>query len=106
ADLSAAERRYVELARAIAAEPKVILLDEPAAGLAEAEKAGLRGALREIAARGTGIIVVDHGMSFLLPLASRVVCLDAGRVIAAGTPEGVAADPSVRRDYLGGSVAA
>jgi len=101
ADLSAAERRRVELARALVAEPKVILLDEPAAGLSDVEKTGLRAALREIAARGVGIVVVDHGMPFLMALASRVVCLDAGRVIAGGTPAEVAADPEVRRAYLG-----
>jgi len=79
----------------------VILLDEPAAGLSDAEKAALRSALREIAARGIAIVVVDHGMPFLIPLASRVVCLDAGRVIAAGAPADVIADPEVRRAYLG-----
>ena len=101
ADLSAAERRRVELARALVAEPKVMLLDEPAAGLADAEKTVLRAALREIAARGIAIVVVDHGMPFLMPLASRIVCLDAGRVIAAGTPAEIVADPEVRRAYLG-----
>jgi len=101
ADLSAAERRRVELARALVASPKVILLDEPAAGLSDAEKTGLRAALREIAARGVGIVIVDHGMPFLMPLASRVVCLDAGRIIAAGTPAEVVADPLVRQAYLG-----
>jgi branched-chain amino acid transport system permease protein len=106
ADLSPAERRRVELARALVAEPRVILLDEPAAGLSDAEKAALRAALREIAARGIAIIVVDHGMPFLIPLASRVVCLDAGRVIAAGTPSEVVADPEVRRAYLGAGAVA
>ena len=101
ADLAPAERRRVELARALVAEPRAILLDEPAAGLADSEKAALRAALREIAARGIAIVVVDHGMPFLIPLASRVVCLDAGRVIAAGTPAEVVADPEVRRAYLG-----
>jgi branched-chain amino acid transport system permease protein len=105
-ELSAAERRWVELARALAAEPKVILLDEPAAGLSDSEKAALRASLREIAARGIGIVLVDHGMPFLMPLASRVVCLDAGRVIAAGTPAEVAANPEVRRAYLGVGAAA
>ena len=79
----------------------MILLDEPTAGLSDGEKTGLRAALRAIAARGIGIVLVDHGMPFLMPLASRVVCLDAGHVIAAGTPAEVAADPDVRRAYLG-----
>jgi branched-chain amino acid transport system permease protein len=105
-DLSAAERRRVELARALVANPKVILLDEPAAGLSEAEKAALHSALRETAARGIGIIIVDHGMPFLMPLARRVICLDAGRIIAGGTPAEVAAHPEVRRAYLGAGTAA
>jgi branched-chain amino acid transport system permease protein len=105
ADLSAAERRRVELARALVAEPKVILLDEPAAGLSDAEKASLRAALREVAAGGIGLVIVDHGMPFLMPLASRVICLDAGRTIAAGTPAEVTADPEVRRAYLGAGAA-
>jgi branched-chain amino acid transport system permease protein len=106
AELAAAERRLVELARALASDPKVILLDEPAAGLSDAEKATLRTALRGVAARGIGIVVVDHGMPFLLPLAKRVICLDAGRIIAAGTPGEIAAEPEVRRAYLGGALAA
>lgn len=101
ADLAPAERRRVELARALVAEPRVILLDEPAAGLSDSEKAALRTALREVAARGIAIVIVDHGMPFLMPLASRIVCLDAGRVIAAGTPAEVNADAEVRRAYLG-----
>ena len=106
ADLSSAERRRVELARALVAEPKVMLLDEPAAGLSDAEKTALRAALRGIAARGVAIIVVDHGMPFLMPLASRIVCLDAGRVIAGGSPAEIVADPEVRRAYLGAGAAA
>ncbi|MCW5770749.1 MAG: branched-chain amino acid ABC transporter ATP-binding protein/permease [Rhodospirillaceae bacterium] len=100
-DLTTAERRRVELARAIVAEPKAILLDEPAAGLSDAEKLALRTSLRELAARGIGILIVDHGMPFLLSLAHRVICLDAGRIVAAGTPAEVAAHPDVRRAYLG-----
>jgi branched-chain amino acid transport system permease protein len=106
AELAAAERRLVELARALVADPKVILLDEPAAGLSDAEKTSLRTVLRGVAARGIGIVIVDHGMPFLLPLAKRVICLDAGRIIAAGTPEEIAAEPEVRRAYLGGALAA
>jgi len=103
ADLGTSERRLVELARALVAEPKVMLLDEPAAGLSEAEKHALQSLLRGLAARGIGIVIVDHGMPFLLPLADRVVCLDAGAILAAGTPQEVAADPAVRRAYLGGA---
>jgi branched-chain amino acid transport system permease protein len=105
-DLTASERRKVELARALVSAPKVLLLDEPGAGLSDTEKSALRVALRELAARGIAVILVDHGMPFLLPLAHRVVCLDAGRVIAMGGPAEVVADPAVRRAYLGGAPAA
>jgi len=102
ADLGAAERLRVELARALVSEPKVLLLDEPAAGLSDMEKHALQALLRQVAARGIGIVVVDHGMPFLLPLADRVICLDAGTVLAAGPPHDVVADPAVRAAYLGG----
>lgn len=103
ADLGAAARQRVELARALVAEPKLLLLDEPAAGLTDMEKGALQLLLRQTAARGIGIVVVDHGMPFLLPLADRVVCLDAGTVLAAGPPRDVVADPAVRAAYLGGA---
>ncbi|MBS1830695.1 MAG: metal-dependent hydrolase, partial [Acidobacteria bacterium] len=78
-------------------------LDEPAAGLSDLEKHALQSLLRQVAARGIGIIVVDHGMPFLLPLADRVVCLDAGTILAAGPPQAVVNDPTVRAAYLGGA---
>ena len=101
ADLPAALRRRVELARALARQPAVLLLDEPAAGLTDAEKADLAGHLRAIAALGTALLVVEHDMGFLLPLAGHVLCLDQGRTLYDGPPDGVRNDPAVVAAYLG-----
>ncbi|TWA67639.1 amino acid/amide ABC transporter membrane protein 2 (HAAT family) /amino acid/amide ABC transporter ATP-binding protein 1 (HAAT family) [Azospirillum baldaniorum] len=101
AGLPAALRRRVELARALARQPAVLLLDEPAAGLTDGEKAELAGHLHAIAATGTALLVVEHDMGFLLPLAGHVLCLDQGRPLYAGPPEGVRSDPAVVAAYLG-----
>jgi branched-chain amino acid transport system permease protein len=101
AALSLAEARRVELARALIGAPAAILLDEPGSGLSLAERAALAAAIRHWAGRGFAFLIVDHNMEFLLPLAARVVCLDAGRILATGTPAEIARDPAVRRLYLG-----
>ncbi|SMH60374.1 branched-chain amino acid ABC transporter ATP-binding protein/permease [Azospirillum agricola] len=101
-DLPAASRRRVELARALARRPSVLLLDEPAAGLTDSEKADLAVRLRALAAEGVALLVVEHDMGFLLPLAGRVVCLDRGRTLYEGPPEGVRSDAAVVAAYLGG----
>ena len=77
------------------------MLDEPAAGLTAAEQEDLATRLRAIADEGVALVVVEHNMPFLLALAGRLVCLDAGRVIAEGTPDAVRADPAVVDAYLG-----
>ncbi|CAO3430168.1 ABC transporter, permease protein 2 (cluster 4, leucine/isoleucine/valine/benzoate) / ABC transporter, ATP-binding protein 1 (cluster 4, leucine/isoleucine/valine/benzoate) [Azospirillum doebereinerae] len=100
-DLPAASRRRVELARALARRPAVLLLDEPAAGLTDAEKADLAARLRALAAEGTALLVVEHDMGFLLPLAGWVLCLDRGRRLYEGPPEGVRRDAAVVAAYLG-----
>ncbi|MCG5244289.1 ABC transporter ATP-binding protein, partial [Azospirillum doebereinerae] len=94
-------RRRVELARALARRPAVLLLDEPAAGLTDAEKTDLAARLRALAAEGTALLVVEHDMGFLLPLAGRVLCLDRGRPLYEGPPEGVRRDAAVIAAYLG-----
>ena len=94
-------RRRVEIARALALSPRILLLDEPAAGLSTGERASLATLLRTLAREGIAIVVVDHAMDFLLPLADRVACLDAGRLIALGRPEAVRRDPAVIAAYLG-----
>lgn len=106
ASLGASELKLLDIARALAAGPDALILDEPAAGLTAPERSALAGLLRSLADSGLAVLVVDHGMDFLLPLADRLVCLDAGRVIAAGSPEAVRHDPAVIAAYLGPRVPA
>ena len=96
-------RSTVELARALARQPLVMLLDEPAAGLTEAEQADLARRLRATADTGTAVLIVEHNMPFLLPLADRILCLDEGRTIAEDTPASIRRDPAVITAYLGTS---
>jgi branched-chain amino acid transport system ATP-binding protein len=94
--------RLIEVARALATRPKVLLLDEPAAGLDhdETEKLGL--ALRKVAsARSVGILLVEHDLELVLSLSERVYVLDFGGIIAKGTPQEIRTDASVRTAYLG-----
>jgi ABC-type branched-subunit amino acid transport system ATPase component len=95
--------RLLELARALAGEPKVLLLDEPSAGLNDAETASLATLLREVRAAGNTLVVVDHKIDFLDALCDRLVVLELGRVIARGRPDEVWRDARVISAYLGGS---
>ncbi|MEQ8584780.1 MAG: ATP-binding cassette domain-containing protein [Thalassobaculaceae bacterium] len=99
--LGPAARRRLDIARALAAGPSVLLLDEPASGLSASERTDLARLLRDLAATGMAIVVVEHGMDFLLPIADRLVCLEAGRVLAAGRTDDVRRDPAVIASYLG-----
>ena len=99
--LSFGEGRLLEIARALAGAPRVILLDEPAAGLTAAEIARLGETIRRIAADGVSVLLVEHDMHFLLPLAHRVVVLNFGRKIAEGPSRDIVRDPAVREAYLG-----
>ena len=101
--LSPAELRRLDLARALGTTPAILLLDEPAAGLTQGERDALAELLRRLAAAGIGLLVVDHTMDFLLPLADRVCCLATGRIVAAGSPRDVTTDPRAIAAYFGTS---
>jgi branched-chain amino acid transport system permease protein len=94
-------KRRVEIARALALEPQLLLLDEPAAGLNQTEQADLAARLRRLAAEGLTLVVIEHNMPFLMPLATRMACLDYGRIIALGSPAEIRAHPRVIEAYLG-----
>jgi ABC-type branched-subunit amino acid transport system ATPase component/branched-subunit amino acid ABC-type transport system permease component len=105
--LSTGHRRLVELARCIAGEYELLLLDEPSSGLDQHETAKLRGILQDvITRRHCGILLVEHDMSLVMSTCDYVYVLDYGRLIFEGTPEDAAADPGVRAAYLGDPVQA
>ncbi len=99
--LPTGQARLVELARALATRPNVLLLDEPSSGLDDAESASLGKLLVELANSGMAVLLVEHDMDLLMGVSDTVTVLDAGTVIASGTPEQVRADPAVRNAYLG-----
>jgi ABC-type branched-subunit amino acid transport system ATPase component len=101
ADLPHVDKRLVEIARALATRPAVVLLDEPAAGLSHQDKARLATLLRRIADSGVAVVLVEHDMPVVMGISDTVVVLDAGVVIAAGAPTDVQRDPAVRKAYLG-----
>ena len=103
ATLGFGEGRLLEVARALASEPRVLLLDEPAAGLTAAQVRHLSDIIAAIAARGTAVLLIDHDMRFVLPLAHRVAVLNFGRKIADGPPREVVRDPQVIAAYIGES---
>ena len=99
--LSYGTKRRVEIARALALAPSLMLLDEPAAGLSSAEQRELADWLQDIRTDGMTLVIVEHNMGFLMPLASRMACLDHGVVITEGTPAQLRAHPQVIAAYLG-----
>jgi branched-chain amino acid transport system ATP-binding protein len=99
------EKRLVEIARALALRPKVLLLDEPAAGLSKGDKERLTTLLRRIADLGIAVIIVEHDMPMIMSLSDHIVVLDRGERIAIGDPAAVRNDPLVRKAYLGDATA-
>jgi ABC-type branched-subunit amino acid transport system ATPase component len=93
--------RLIELGRALATQPRVLLLDEPSAGLNESETSTLGSLLQEVAGSGIGVLLVEHDMQFVMGTCARIHVLDFGRIISVGTPTDVQADETVRSAYLG-----
>ena len=95
------EQRRVEIARALATQPKLLLLDEPAAGLNHNEKQELIELIRKIRNLGVGIVLIEHDMGLVMEISERIVVLNYGKEIADGTPEQIKNDPAVIAAYLG-----
>jgi ABC-type branched-subunit amino acid transport system ATPase component/branched-subunit amino acid ABC-type transport system permease component len=103
-ELPYGQRSLVAIARALAREPAVLLLDEPAAGLSESERGQLSGLLRDLAtSRDVGILLVEHDIDLVLRTCDRVVVLNFGRIIASGTPDEIRTSDAVAKAYLGGA---
>jgi branched-chain amino acid transport system permease protein len=99
--LSAVDARELDLCMAIATEPKVLLLDEPAAGLSSTEQEFVRNKVQKLAQSGVSILIVDHSMDFLLPVVDRLICLNEGSILTEGTPEEVLSDSRALEVYFG-----
>ena len=103
--LTQGQRKLVGVARAIAMQPRLLCLDEPAAGLDTRESEDLGQRLRKIADAGTATLLIDHDMGLVMTICDRITVLEFGKVIAAGSPDEVRRDPRVVKAYLGGAAA-
>jgi branched-chain amino acid transport system ATP-binding protein len=102
AELPYGMRKRVALARALVAQPKLLLLDEPASGLSEGELAELADLVRRLAAQ-TSLVIVEHHMDLMMSVCDSLIVLDFGKVISRGSPKEIQADPAVATAYLGTS---
>jgi branched-chain amino acid transport system ATP-binding protein len=100
-NLSYGDQRKLEFARALATEPKLLLLDEPVAGMNPSEKTILMEEIRNIRQRGYGVFMIEHDMRFVMGLCDRIAVLNFGRIIAEGTPDQIRNNPEVIEAYLG-----
>lgn len=100
-DLSHGRQRLVAMARALASDPKLLLLDEPAAGLDSKESLALVAPIRAVADDGAGVLLIDHDVDLVLSVCDRIYVLDFGKVIHGGTPETINESDAVRTAYLG-----
>ena len=99
--LSGGERRRVEIARALAADPKFILLDEPFAGVDPISVNDIKGIIRHLSDKGIGVLITDHNVRETLDICARAYIIGEGHVIAEGTTEHILSDQKVRKTYLG-----
>ena len=100
-NLALGQQRLMEIARALSADPALLLLDEPAAGLRHKEKEALSDVLRQLRGEGLSILLVEHDMDLVMGLTDRVVVMEFGTKLIEGTPDEVQASPAVRAAYLG-----
>jgi branched-chain amino acid transport system ATP-binding protein len=105
-DLPMGSQKLLEVVRALMAQPRLLLLDEPAAGLNDAETAELAGLLRAVRDAGISVVVVEHNMSLVMGVADQVIVLDAGSVVASGTPRAIQQDERVIAAYVGSEAVA